>query len=103
MSKEESYIHLDGDYFLSSDRYQFILKVRKVNQETGSVYYRDEGFYPTIETLVRGLSDRKLYTLVERAKSLQEVQDRLIEWSAQFEARMREITGRPEYREPIPA
>jgi len=39
------------------------------------------GHYPTIATLIKGLSDRRLYDAVKRLERVRSVQDDLVSWA----------------------
>jgi len=78
-------IKLNETYYLDANRREFILKRKRVVQEgdnAGSAQFDDVGYYPTIDTLIRGLSNLKLYELVRACGSLRETQEELVSWSA---------------------
>jgi hypothetical protein len=82
--EDEIMIKLKDDYAIDADKYQFILKKHRMQkskdgQET--LVWVVEGYYPTIATLIRGLSDRRLYDAVKRCEKLKAVQDDLIDWA----------------------
>ena len=72
-------INLEGDLYLDADQYQFFIKRRAVSEQ-GNVRFDMVGSYPTMATLIRGLSDSKLYELVQAHTSLKAVQDDFIAW-----------------------
>ena len=78
-------IHLDKDYYLDADQYQFFIKEKAVSK-AGNVRFDMVGSYPSISTLVRGLSDRQMYDAVRRCASLKSVQDDLVAWADGFKS-----------------
>jgi len=80
-------IELPDDYILEADRREFTLRKRKFNKESGEAYISDKevAHYPTLATLIRGLSDRRLYDAVQRMTELWEIQEDLIHWATKLQ------------------
>jgi|DEB0MinimDraft_6_1074348.scaffolds.fasta_scaffold29677_5 hypothetical protein len=74
-------IHLEENLYVGADKYQFILREKRQTEESGKVYWKDLGYYPNLSTLIRGLSDRKLYQFVEQGKSLKAMQEEFVTWA----------------------
>jgi hypothetical protein len=76
-------IKITDDYAIDADKYQFILQKRRMKKKDGqeTPVWDVVGYYPTIATLIRGLSDRRLYDAVKRCEKLKAVQDDLIDWA----------------------
>jgi hypothetical protein len=78
-------IKLTDEYFIDADKYQFILLKMNMskNKKTGveTPRWRAQGYYPTLATLIRGLSDRFLYAACANCESLKSVQEDLIKWA----------------------
>ena len=81
-------IKITEEWHIDADSRQFILKRRKIAgddaKEPGKAYYVDEGYYPTIDTLIRGLSDRKLYEAVSSCERLRDAQEELVDWASRL-------------------
>ena len=73
-------IKIGEDHAIDADERQFILKQRR-HTHKGEPVWAVLGYYPTIATLTRGLSDRRLYDAVKRCERLKSVQEDLVGWA----------------------
>ena len=83
-------IKIGEDHAIDADERQFILKQQRIvkitddaGEPTGETraVWDVLGYYPTIATLIRGLSDRRLYGAVKRCERLKSVQEDLVDWA----------------------
>lgn len=71
-------IKLDDNYRVRSDKYQWILEKRIVNEETFEESWRTDGFYPTLESVIRNgcnqalKSSKNIELLLKKIDELQE-------------------------------
>ena len=78
-------IHLKDSLYIDADKYQFIL-IEKRESKDGNAYQVPLGYCPTLETLIRGLSDRKLHELTSFLKSVRALQDDFADWAASIKS-----------------
>ncbi len=77
-------IRITDEFAIDADKYQFILNELKHKEKTGEPYWKPVGYYPTLSTLISGLSDMQMYDAVRRCGSLKAVQDDLVGWAEGF-------------------
>ena len=77
-------ILLPNNYAITANRYNFILQ-RKLVSDKGIARWEIEnghgGYYPTLSTLMRGLSDRHIYESAAAVQALSDVQEDLVQWA----------------------
>lgn len=76
-------IKLTDDYAIDADKYQFILTKRRMKKKDGqeTPVWDVVGYYPTIATLIRGVSDKRLYDAVKRLERVKSVQEDMVNWA----------------------
>ena len=77
-------IHLNENLYIDADKYQFILKRKRIADKgkfKGQPVFKDEGYYPTLSYLLSAVSEMKMYELVQSVKDLSEVQRDLKQWA----------------------
>ena len=85
-----SMIELTDRYILNADTFQFKLQTRL---DSGLI--KTKGYYPSLSTLIRGLSERKLYELAKETQSIKAIQDEFITWSDQLKIKLTDIRDKP--------
>jgi len=79
-------IPLQDNYALDANSREFVLMRKSEPEEGKQGRWTPDGYYPTLKTLVRGLSDRHLYASVQRMTALSDVQEELVSWSSELKS-----------------
>ena len=65
-------IHIEGDYYLDSDRYQFIINRKMVNKKTGKEYFNPVAFCGNLFQVKNWLFNEEIRDNIEILKNIEE-------------------------------
>ena len=85
--RQDEMIRLTHEYAIDANSREFVLMTKTTPKKPGERgRWVPDGYYPTLKTLVRGLSDRHLYASVQRMTALSDVQEELVSWSSELKS-----------------
>lgn len=65
-------IHIEGDYYLDSDRYQFIINRKMVNKKTGEEYFNPVAFCGNLFQVKNWLFNEEIRNDLQILKNIEE-------------------------------